>query len=299
MTQVDSEFIEDLMIRLSSYRWTCKNRLEMKKSNSKIVIDEENKLTFDNEEQLYAHFSKDIELLEDEFLKWRSSQDLPEEDFVQYEEQLSMLLDDPDEVWVDEETISGSALTIFLKAFETDDDQELFHVAVAYMADNQPSFIYLHFPTRDLNLVERYQRGDFVYSRAHIMAPQGALEGDALSEGELLASGLYEAMLLVRSSSDLPESEFKSYAELREEAIQEADEIWRNTDSMGNVLVSFIKDFHDVEEDLHYVAVTVEDTPTNSHALLFSFPTKDVNLLERYRHGENLQAEEVIQESSH
>ncbi|NQZ19758.1 MAG: peptidase, partial [Bdellovibrionales bacterium] len=38
---------------------------------------------------------------------------------------------------------------------------------------------------------------------------------------------------------------------------------------------------------------------TNSHALLFSFPTSDETLVDRYRHGENLQADEVIQESSH
>ena len=51
--------------------------------------------------------------------------------------------------------------------------------------------------------------------------------------------------------------------------------------------------------DLHYVVVTIEDTPSSSHALLFSFPTGDKNLLDRYRHGENLQAEEVVQEASH
>jgi hypothetical protein len=35
------------------------------------------------------------------------------------------------------------------------------------------------------------------------------------------------------------------------------------------------------------------------HSLLFSFPTSDTYLLDRYRQGENLQAEEVVQESSH
>jgi hypothetical protein len=45
--------------------------------------------------------------------------------------------------------------------------------------------------------------------------------------------------------------------------------------------------------------VTIEDTPSSSHALLFSFPTTDENLIGRYRHGENMQAEEVVQEASH
>ena len=69
---------------------------------------------------------------------------------------------------------------------------------------------------------------------------------------------------------------------------------------MGNVLVSFIREFPDeADGGIHYIVVTIEDMPSNSHALLFSFPTKDENLVGRYRHGENLQAEEVVQEASH
>ena len=130
----------------------------------------------------------------------------------------------------------------------------------------------------------------------------GGIEGDALSEGDDLALGLYKAMLIVRSTSDIEESLFQNYAELREETIEEADEIWRNTTSNGYTLVTFIKDFSRAEEGaehLYYMAVTLEDEGTNSHALLFSFPSNDENLVDRYRHGENLQAEEVIQESSH
>ena len=52
-------------------------------------------------------------------------------------------------------------------------------------------------------------------------------------------------------------------------------------------------------EPIFYISVTLEDSGTNSHALLFSFPTNDESLVERYRHRENLQADEVIQESSH
>ena len=70
---------------------------------------------------------------------------------------------------------------------------------------------------------------------------------------------------------------------------------------MGNVLVTFVRqiDDHPDETNLYYLVVTLEDTPSNSHSLLFSFPTKDVSLVERYRQGENLQADEVIHESSH
>jgi len=109
-------------------------------------------------------------------------------------------------------------------------------------------------------------------------------------------------MLIVRNPNDIDEELFKNYSELREETIEEADEIWRNTTLGGYTLVTFIKDFSRAEEGaetLYYLAVTLEDEGSNSHALMFSFPTNDENLVDRYRHGENLQAEEVVQESSH
>jgi len=44
---------------------------------------------------------------------------------------------------------------------------------------------------------------------------------------------------------------------------------------------------------LSYVVVTQEDDNSNVHALLFSFPTTDKTLVDRYRQGEYLQPEEV------
>ena len=107
-------------------------------------------------------------------------------------------------------------------------------------------------------------------------------------------------MLTLRSEKDLPETDFHSLEHLRESTIEEADEIWRSNDLNGNTLVTFIKSHLDEEKgDVTYVVVTIEDTASSSHALLFSFPTMDTALADRYRHGENLQAEEVVQEASH
>jgi hypothetical protein len=159
--------------------------------------------------------------------------------------------------------------------------------------------VYLHFPTKDENLVALYRRNQQVFDRSQADVPIGAIDGDALHEGDDLAKGLYKAMLMLRSEKDIPEDQFHHYDVLRELTLENADEIWRSQDSLGNVLVSFIKDLSEEDEELHYVVVTAEDAPSGSHALLFSFPTRDKTLTERYRHGENLQADEVVQESSH
>lgn len=265
-----------------------------------IVLDAAKGLVFQTEDDLYNHFASDIESLESEFAKLRSSGDIPEKDFRRYEDQLAQTLDSPDEVWRDTDRLPGVELNVFIKEFTPETGEPLYYVALAYLTQKIPSFIYLHFPTTDLDLVERYQMGELIYDKAWENAPQGALEGDALLEGEELAIGLYEAMLKVRAETDISEPQFREYSHLREESIEDADEIWRSTDTFGNVLVNFIKEFSlDGGELVYYVVSTVEDLPSNSHALLFSFPTNDKTLVDRYRHGENLQADEVVQESSH
>ncbi len=268
-----------------------------------IIIDKENDLIFNTEEEVLNHFATPIQKLEKEFLKLRTKEDFTDDQSIGMEEQLEDLLHSPDEVWEDTETIEGTVIYNFIKAFEDEENDDIyFYVALTYLADDVPTFVFLHFPTRFDTLCETYRRGELVYDRTREEVGYGGIEGDALSEGDELALGLYKAMLIVRSTTDIDESLFQNYAELREETIEEADEIWRNTTSGGYTLVTFIKDFSRAEEGaehLYYMAVTLEDEGTNSHALLFSFPSNDENLVDRYRHGENLQAEEVIQESSH
>lgn len=259
-----------------------------------IVIDEEHGLVFESETDLYSHFEEEIQVLEHEFFKLRSNNDIEEYEFTKYDKHLEKLLDDPDEVWEDPETLGEQRMFIYIRRFEKD----VYHVAACYLTKSTPSFVYLHFPTTDNDLVERYRRGQIVFERSNADVPLGAIEGDALHEGDDLASGLFKAMQLLRSDKDIPEEDFHIYSDCREETLEDADEIWRSGDSIGNVLVSFIKEFSE-DDEFSYVVVTVEDAPSGSHALLFSFPTKDKNLLDRYRHGENLQAEEVVQENSH
>jgi hypothetical protein len=264
-----------------------------------IVIDERQGLVFTTEDELYDHFLPQIQLLEKEFFTYRAKTDLPEGEFEGYEELLARTLDDPDEIWEDAETLHGFRVRAYIARFSAE-TESIYYVALSYCVDEVPTFVFLHFPSNDLSLVDRFRRGELKYDRVIKEVELGAIEGDALSEGDDLAVGLYKAMLKVRSERDVPEDKFRAHEERREPTIEDADEIWRTNDLSGNILVSFIKDFSDeAEGELWYVVVTIEDTPSSSHALLFSFPTRDRNLVDRYRHGENLQAEEVVQEASH
>ncbi|MEK2644807.1 PBECR2 nuclease fold domain-containing protein [Bdellovibrio sp. BCCA] len=267
-----------------------------------ILVDEAAGLIFESEKDLFGYFEDAINKLEGEYQSLRSPDDFTDEEQIAHEHYLEATLDEPDEVWMDEKTMEDYAIYHFLKAFE--EGNEIFkYVAVAYVSseDEYPTFVFIHFPTKDSRLWQNYQRGELVYDKTFEEVAGGAIEGDALGEGDPLAMGLYLAMLKVRGEKDIPQEKFQDFAPLREDTIENADEIWRKNDLDGNVLVSFIKEFpdHETTKDLVYIAVTQEDEESNVHSLLFSFPTTDRTLVDRYRQGDNLQADEVSQESAH
>lgn len=268
----------------------------MAEKNTEIIIDKDKGLVFKSEKELYEYFAEDIEALEKELFSLRTPKDITEKEFINYEKNLDMLIEYPDEVWEDLESTKQNNLAVFIKYLKEGD---YYHIALAYLTDDIPSFVYLHFPTTDEDLVDKYRKGQLIYDRESD-AILGAIEGDSLTEEDSLSRGLYEAMLKLRSDDDIKEEYFLDYAGFREECIEQADEIWRSNNSVGNVLVTFIKEFQlDDDEEVYYLSVTQEDESSSTHALLFSFPTNDVNLVDRYRNGENLQADEITQESSH
>lgn len=267
-----------------------------------IVIDEASGLIFENEADLFGYFEQNIKSLEEEYQSVRSEEDFSDEEQLSLQDYLESTLDEPDEIWQDQKTFKDLTIHHFVRSFEVA-DQVFHYVAVAYVTPDEsyPSFVFIHFPTKDLRVLQNYQRGDLVYDKKYEYVQDGAIDGDALGEGDPLSMGLYIAMMKVRGEKDISQDKFRDFSDLREDTIESADEIWRKNDLEGNVLVTFIKEYpdHEAVKDLTYVVVTQEDDTSNVHSLLFSFPTNDNTLVDRYRQGENLQAEEVVQESSH
>lgn len=288
------------MAATSRTRVRTRKRIRPRKiPHPEIVIDRAAGYVFKTEKEMLEFFAPQIERIESDHRGWlKASEELVGLD-LKVEAELDLTLEEPQEIWHDPQTFKEFPIFHFIRPL---DDMEAYQVTVAYVsAEDEPTFIFLHFITKDLDLVNHYRRGELIYDRAFEEVGFGALEGDALSEGDPLAMGLFISMLKVRADKDIPEDDFQKWGEeLREETIENADEIWRNADLTGNQIVTFIREFPDHEvRDMHYVAVTQEDPSSKVHSLLFSFPTSDLTLVDRYRHGENLQAEEVTQESSH
>jgi hypothetical protein len=265
----------------------------------KIVIDAALGWVFESEKELFSFFAPQIEKLEKEFQKHKAKITTPEVSAENIEAELEITLDQPSEIWHDSTTFSEFPVFIFVRPI---DRLLAFQVAVTYVSsEDEPTFIFLHFLTPSLEFLEHYRRGDLVYDRTVDEVSFACLEGDSLSEGDPLGLGLFLSMLKLRTANDIRHDQFIPLGqELREATIENADEIWRSSSVQNNQLVTFIRHFPDHEMgNLYYLAVTQEDPGSSVHTLLFSFPTNDEQLVDRYRHGENLQADEVVQESSH
>lgn len=270
-------------------------------SSSPIVIDPDKSWVFNSEEELLTHFGESVKLLETEYLQLRDKKDFSDEDAELMQELLELTLDEPDQIWMDNDVSDDYPIYHFHRMFESH-SHTVYYIASTYLYDEDPTFIFLHFPTKSMELSDQFRRGQIVFDRTMAEFEPALIEGDGLTEGDSLSLGLFSAMLKVRSEKDIPMEKFREFAELREQTIESPDEIWRNSDFQGNRLVTFIKEFGDYPQytDLHYVVITQEDGQASTvHSLLFSFPTTDETLLERYRNGENLHAEEVVQENSH
>ena len=267
-----------------------------------IVVDEAQGLIFENEKTLLGFFSKQLEDYQSKYDKnYNPKIDFSEEEVLEKEILLESVLDDPDEIWVDKETYPDVPVYTLIKEIQNGDDV-LSYVAVVYLNSEEkfPTFVFVQFATKDYELADIFREKEIIYHRKLESIQFAAIDGDSLLEGDYLAIGLLEAMMKVRSEKDIPASDFQKYAEFRDQAINEPDEIWRKVGSDGQTLVTFIADISEnTQADCHYVVVTEEDPNTQVHSLLFSFPTNDEALLSRYRQGENLEAEEVTTENSH
>ena len=282
---------------LSKACYTCSKKVTEEEA---IIVDDDNDIIFCSDDCLQKHFEKELELFNKEQEQLIPSDDIQREQYENYSEILEEILEKPAEIWEDSETLGGSSVHNFIGEYSIN-DETVYYVAVVLLIGDQPTFVFLHFPTRTAEVVEHYRRGRLIYDRTQAEIEVDAEGEDALEEGDELAREMFEAMLRVRQSTDIPELDFPAYLKYRTETISDSDEMWRSADLMGNTVVAFIKDFprEDEESDFTYVVITTEDPLSDSFFVLFSFPTVDSSLVERYRRGQNLHADGLVRRPAH
>src|SRR5687767_8904250 len=108
---------------------TCSNcGKKITDEETSLLVDDHNNLIFCSEGCLKENFENEIEQLEEEYLRFRSSTDIPLADFPKYEHLLTVLLNDPEEVWEVESFGDEPPLSFFIGEFLHEKEQ-VFYVA--------------------------------------------------------------------------------------------------------------------------------------------------------------------------
>lgn len=94
----------------------------------------------------------------------------------------------------------------------------------------------------------------------------------------------------VHLGSDISKQSFSKYLHYRILTLQDPDEVWMHQTETGDKLYSYIANFKEGENSFTYVVICLALQGDPSF-IFMSFPTRDENLIDEYRKGEDLKIE--------
>lgn len=269
--------------KYSDFCQGCRSPLN---SDEKIVyVEESANRYFCSEKCIRAYYDPMSEHYRKQMLDIRDPHDISEADFAEYESYAPLCLSNPDEEWVDT-TEFGETITYFLSNF-TNEGGKFTYIVACFCLEDEPTYILLSFPTRDKKLAEEFRRGEKIERKDDDEEPgEPEISSPVLTEDFLARQGnaIEEEMLRHRDPTDVPKEEFEEYVHLVDQTIENPDEVWELQDEGDNPILTLISQH---EESLHYVVIcTFDATQTQeSWRVIYSFPTRDPALVQRYRRG--------------
>lgn len=254
-------------------------------ADEKIVyVEESSSRFFCSEKCIRSYYDPMAEHYRKEMLEIRDPHDISEADFGDFESYAPLCLSNPDEIWVDN-TEFGEAITYFLANF-TNEGGKFTYIVMCFCLEAEPTYILLSFPTRDKKLVEEFRRGEKMELKEDDTETAEPGASPVLEEEFLAHQGgaIEEEMLRHRSKGDIPADEFDEYTHCVDQTIENPDEVWELQDEGDNPLLTLISQ---PEENLHYVVICTYDASQgqDSWRVIYSFPTRDPMLVQRYRRG--------------
>ncbi len=302
-----------------------------------LFVEEEIGRTFCTEECIGEFFAPDVERLDAEYHRLLSVSDLSAQEREELAHLRWPTLREPDEVWR-EKTLTGDQRYALIAEFEPA-GKPVWCVCLSLFLRGEPSFLFLSIITRNAALVDRYRRGERMswikrtaaeresLLNASPTPEQQALDGtvipademglvdsvmptDGLADGWTTDEAVRAALGAERRSDDIPAEEYSTYQTCLEETLQTPDEIWslvaEQTGIPGNSegavrLFHFIRAYPESDPGFWYLIVAKEmsDEEEDHLEVLEAFPTRDPELVERYRQGsQELGAEGASSEDS-
>jgi hypothetical protein len=232
--------------------------------------------------------------MDEEFRSLKSRKDFAEPEASNMHHLQNLVLEDPDEVWLEQKESSERHFT-FISHFE-EGDQKFSYVVVCLTIEGVPSFVFLSFPTKDQELVEHYRKGrdlkvDFEQIAAEAAVSQqldasgGVTEADFTGGGSLmeflgkqglkggavgtgasdenLKEKLERFCLENRNTNDIPVAAFSEFEHFSEQTLDDPDEIWTLVDNEQNTWYTFISRFSQAETGGSMTSAPVDTLKTD------------------------------------
>lgn len=276
--------------RRFKYAEFCQSCRKVMSSDDQIVyVEESSTRYFCSEKCIRTYYDPMADYYRKAHFAIRDAHDIPEADFTQYESYAPLTLNSPDEVW-SETNEHGETFFFFLKSF-MNEGGSFFYSVMCFCLELEPTYVLFAFPTRDKKMVEEYRRGKRVETTNLENEIESVAEPElgTHAEAELLSkqgNAIEEEMLKHRSKTDIDPKEFDDYAHLLEQAIESPDEVWEISDDHEHSLLTMILRGDD---GMHYVVICSADPRAEegqeNWRVLYSFPTKDPDLVQIYRRG--------------
>lgn len=274
-----------------------------------LFVEEEVGRVFCSENCITGFFTPEIERLEKEYHRRVSQNDLTKEERESYAHLRWITLQEPDEIWR-EKTLSGDQRYTLISEFQPG-TKRIWCICICLFLKNEPSFLYLAFTTRNAAMVNAYRRGERVewvksektareaaQEAGHVDDPEGVeavspqenILSDRLADDWTDDETFLAQMNQERREDDIPAEEFTEYEKCLEETLETPDEVWSCVPGNSEVkLYHFIRHYGTEDESspgYWYVIVARETEDEEQIEILDAFPTIDVNLVDRYRRGE-------------
>ncbi len=266
-----------------------------------LFVEEEVGRIFCSEECITAFFAPEIEKLEKEYVRrMKPENDLTGEEREKLAHLRWVTLQEPDEVWR-EKTVQGDLRYTFISEFRPG-SRRVWCICICLCLRQEPSFLYLAFPTADPKLVMAYRKGERVKewkpnAESAVTektlpaadsdgAPAGPMM-DSLADSWTADDALRAQLNQERAADDIAADQFGLYQACLEETLETPDEVWSmKLRSQPHKLFHFIRRYAEEDPAIWYIVIARETDDEEQLELLDSFPTRDPQLVDRYRQGE-------------
>jgi hypothetical protein len=265
-----------------------------------LFVEEEVGRIFCSENCISSFFAPEIEELESEFYKRLSDNDLSSQEREKLNHLRWITLREPDEIYKTK-TKSGFHRYILISEFKPS-EEKIWYICICLFLRGEPSFLYLAFPTSSEKMVNAYRKGEKMGARMQVKSAKSAKNLEKAEEKNSAApmtDGLADAwtedetfraqLIQERSEEDIPLEEFSLYQGCLDETLETPDEVWSvemEGDEADPVkLYHFIRHYPDEDPSIWYVIVARELEGEEQIELLDAFPTRDGELVDRYRRG--------------